>query len=137
MPRTDAPEISIWLAVPERPLDRPSSYAKPGLDGRLACASLNNMQSSIHPHHIQRDRRDRSDLTLGRPRFEPLLAGDAEQAVELLARLIAAAARGREDQDGRLADGGRVSGGQRDKDAGRRRSRVANRLHVRLASSAG
>ncbi|HWX43901.1 MAG TPA: hypothetical protein VNY52_01095 [Solirubrobacteraceae bacterium] len=47
------------------------------------------MQSSIHPHHIQRDHRDRSDLTLGRPRFEPLLAGDAEQAVDLLSRLTA------------------------------------------------
>jgi len=64
---------------------------------------------------------------LGRPRFEPLLAGDAEQAVELLARLIAAATHGRDDQDERLADSGRVSSHQRDEDAGRQRSRVANR----------
>lgn len=64
---------------------------------------------------------------LARPRFESLLAGDAGQAVELLARLIAAAARGRGDQDDQLADSGRVNGRQRDQDAGRRRSRVANR----------
>jgi hypothetical protein len=67
---------------------------------------------------------------LGRPRFESLEAQQAAQAVELLSALILAAERpvlGRGDQDGRLTDSGRVSSGQRDKDAGRRRSRVANR----------
>ncbi len=83
--------------------------------------------ASAAPARHSRGEADRgAEPMLGRPRFEPLLAGDAEQAVELLARLIAAAARGRDDQDGQVADSGRVSSHQRDEDASRRRSRVAN-----------
>jgi hypothetical protein len=45
----------------------------------------------------------------------------------LLAGLIAAAARGRDDHGERLADSGRVSSHQHDNDAACQRSRVANR----------
>ncbi len=82
--------------------------------------------SAAPARHSRGEANRGAEPMLGRPRFEPLLAGDAEQAVELLARLIAAAARRRDDQDGQLADSGRVSSHQRDEDAGRRRSRVAN-----------
>ncbi len=67
------------------------------------------------------------ECPLGAPRFEPLDTQQATQAVELLARLIAAAARGRDDHEGRLADSGRVSSHQHDNDAGCRRSCVASR----------
>lgn len=67
------------------------------------------------------------ECLLSEPRFEPLDMQQATQAVELLARLIAAAACGRDDHDGRPVDGRRVSGRQRDDDAGRwQPSRVAN-----------